>query len=560
MHFFKTIIHISAAVLIPFFYTSGQGVTEPKSVNVIALDDEDFEKICTLTSSDINAHYYVKSLAFRAKQNQAEKSADIQVTFMNESGSNTWPSEAKIAFEYAIGIWEYYLTSNIPIRVKANWRELGEFTLGSAGPTQIVQIDNGIPLTWYSIAQGSAISGIDFVSESKGSEDEINFDIEVNINSAWDDWYFGTDAQTPAGLIDFVTVVLHEIGHGLGFLGSMRVPEDRKIAEWGFGIPAYPIIYDRFVIDGEGNELTDRQAYANSSGQLYDAVTGQNGGIYFAGIQSIGSNDGKPAPLYAPTEWRSGSSYSHLDLKTYTNTENALMRPQIDRAFAIHSPGPVMCSIMADMGWPLGEECQDILGTDSEIIVNKEPIYFGVTNAGTTVERSLRITNDASATDPLVGRISVSGGNIYSVDNKNQFLTLYPGESTDVKIFFKPSKEGIVKGEFELIHTSTNLESPLNISLNGEALAKNEFFKLEQNYPNPFNATTIIPFVVSQTSQVKLEVYDALGKHIQTLVDGEQSPGRYAMPFRANDISSGLYIYRIIVEGNSKTGKLLLVK
>lgn len=562
MRFFKLVLVAVSFTLMPFENIIGQGKVQPRVINSIELTDRDFENICTLQASDINADFRIKAAEMRRKSVNAEKTAEFQITYFQESGTNPWPAQAKAAFEYAMDIWATHIKSDISIRISANWRGLGERTLGSAGPTQVVQVTDGggVPLTWYSIAQGSAIAGVDFLSQLQEDGSTEQFDIAVNMNSEFPGWYFGTDAQTPEGFHDFVTVVLHEIGHGLGFLGSVGVAEGSGLASWGLGNPAFPIIYDRFVIDGDGKEIIDRTNYPNSSSNLYNAVTGKNGGLYFAGLQSIGSNRGLAVPLYAPSEWNAGSSYSHVDYTTYTNTENALMRPQIETAFAVHSPGPVTCSIMSDKGWPMGPDCAGLLGTNSEIVLQAESIDFGVTNAGKVLSQTFTIANDMNATDPLVGRFSISGNSSFSLAGSDQFITLEPGEQTEITISFSPNAIGVLSGTIQLEHTSENFDSPQIIAVKGEALSQNKTFKLEQNYPNPFNASTVIPYALAENARVYLEVFDVMGKRVQTLVNEDQSTGRYTIPFYANDLSSGVYIYRLIVDGESKTGKLLLVK
>lgn len=560
MRFLKLVLVAVSITLLPFKSIFGQGRVQPRVIDSIELTDRDFKNICTLKASDIEANFYVKAAQMRNKAKSAEKTAEFQVTYTQETASNPWTAEAKVAFEYALGIWETHIQSDIPIRVSANWAPLGQYTLGSAGPSRIVQVNNGVPLTWYSISQGSAIAGVDLVKQLQQEGVDVQFDIGVNMNSEFPGWYFGTDAQTPAGFHDFVTVVLHEIGHGLGFLGSVGVAEGSGLASWGMGNPAFPIIYDRFVIDGDGKELIKRTNYPNSSSSLYNAVTGKNGGLYFAGLQSIGSNKGTAVPLYAPSEWNAGSSYSHVDYQTYTNTENALMRPQIETAFAVHSPGPVTCSIMSDKGWPMGPDCEGLLGSNSDIVLEADAIDFGVTNAGKRMTKTFTIANDINAVDPLVGRFSISGNSSFSLSGSDQFITLEPGEQTEITITFNPNAVGILSGSIQLEHTSANFKSPQIIAVKGEALSENNTFKLEQNYPNPFNASTVIPYALAENARVHLEVFDVMGRRVQTLVNEEQSTGRYTIPFNASDHSSGVYIYRLIVQGESKTGKLLLVK
>ncbi|MEJ2617302.1 MAG: T9SS type A sorting domain-containing protein, partial [Ignavibacteriaceae bacterium] len=70
-------------------------------------------------------------------------------------------------------------------------------------------------------------------------------------------------------------------------------------------------------------------------------------------------------------------------------------------------------------------------------------------------------------------------------------------------------------------------------------------FTLAQNYPNPFNPTTTLSFVIGNRSFVLLKVYDVLGREIATLLNEEKMPGKYKIKFNANDLSSGIYFYRL---------------
>ncbi|MBO6587152.1 MAG: choice-of-anchor D domain-containing protein [Gracilimonas sp.] len=559
MYFIRAIFAGLCVSLFFQVHSSAQNSQKYAQSKIIPLDYRDFERICTLTSTGIDAHYRLPKEQFNSQAKTAGATANIQVEYIDRP---SWPEEAITAFEYAVNIWESHITSDVPIRIGANWTGLGEFTLGSAGPSQIIQIVQADPVAWYAIAQASAITGVDYVAQSEGSGNEIEHDIIVNMNSEWDSWYYGTDAQTPDGLIDFVTVVLHELGHGLGFTGSVRVPEGTT-AQWGYGVPLRPIVYDVFVTDGTGVSILNESVYPNPSGQLYSAVTGQSNGLRFDGLYSVSSNNGGIVPLYAPFNWRGGSSYSHLDLDTFTNTVNALMRPQIGRAFAIHSPGPVTCGIFRDMGWPLAEDCLNLLDSDSRLVLNNmniNRIDFGVINVGETIEQTIVVSNDAGVQDPLVGRVRTTAGNLFTSEIEDEIFTLDPGESLEIPVQFQPALEGKFTGELEIAYNASEGQNPVVVSLGGEALPENEVFVLDQNYPNPFNATTTIPYALAQTADVRLDVFDALGKHVQTLVDTRQPSGRYNQPFQANNVSSGIFIYRLIVDGRSKTGKLILVK
>ena len=89
-------------------------------------------------------------------------------------------------------------------------------------------------------------------------------------------------------------------------------------------------------------------------------------------------------------------------------------------------------------------------------------------------------------------------------------------------------------------------------------------FALGPNYPNPFNPSTIIPYQLPSSSQVRLEVFNLLGQHLATLVDGERSAGFHTATWHATDgagraVGAGVYIYRMTVGAESQTGRMVLV-
>ena len=85
-------------------------------------------------------------------------------------------------------------------------------------------------------------------------------------------------------------------------------------------------------------------------------------------------------------------------------------------------------------------------------------------------------------------------------------------------------------------------------------------FKLFQNYPNPFNPETKIRFELSSTKFVKLQVFDALGREVETLVNEEKFPGKYEIQFNGSQLSSGIYYYQLIVGDFISTKKMQLIK
>ncbi len=85
-------------------------------------------------------------------------------------------------------------------------------------------------------------------------------------------------------------------------------------------------------------------------------------------------------------------------------------------------------------------------------------------------------------------------------------------------------------------------------------------FRLEQNYPNPFNPTTVISYQLPVVSNVKLTIYDILGRKVATLVDEVKPAGLYSVQWNAQDMPSGVYFYRIQSGPYVQTKKLILMK
>lgn len=85
-------------------------------------------------------------------------------------------------------------------------------------------------------------------------------------------------------------------------------------------------------------------------------------------------------------------------------------------------------------------------------------------------------------------------------------------------------------------------------------------YTLFQNYPNPFNPTTNVKFAIPKASNVRVTIYDALGKEVRTLVNNYLSAGTHTFEFNARHLASGIYLYRIEADNFVKVNKMLLLK
>ncbi|NUM68048.1 T9SS type A sorting domain-containing protein [candidate division KSB1 bacterium] len=85
-------------------------------------------------------------------------------------------------------------------------------------------------------------------------------------------------------------------------------------------------------------------------------------------------------------------------------------------------------------------------------------------------------------------------------------------------------------------------------------------FVLEQNYPNPFNPSTSIAFALAKTGEVRLEIYNALGQRLATLVNGKLPAGQHQVVWDAQNVPSGIYFYKLEAGAYQQTRKMILMK
>ncbi len=114
------------------------------------------------------------------------------------------------------------------------------------------------------------------------------------------------------------------------------------------------------------------------------------------------------------------------------------------------------------------------------------------------------------------------------------------------------------------VGTTANEEGYFALAAPRSADAQPQGFALLQNYPNPFNPSTIIPYQLPALTHVRLEVFNVLGQHVATLVDGEQPAGWHTTTWHGTDaagraVAAGLYLYRIRGTGPSETRRMVLI-
>jgi flagellar hook assembly protein FlgD len=83
------------------------------------------------------------------------------------------------------------------------------------------------------------------------------------------------------------------------------------------------------------------------------------------------------------------------------------------------------------------------------------------------------------------------------------------------------------------------------LGFTGNKIQKPSTFHLSQNYPNPFNPSTKIKFTLPKPENVKVEIYNTIGQRVETLINKHLKAGQHTLEFNGQNLSSGIYFYRI---------------
>lgn len=85
-------------------------------------------------------------------------------------------------------------------------------------------------------------------------------------------------------------------------------------------------------------------------------------------------------------------------------------------------------------------------------------------------------------------------------------------------------------------------------------------YKLYQNFPNPFNPTTKISYTIKKDGIVSLSVFNLVGQEIGVLVNEKQSAGNYEVEFNASELTSGIYLYKLQINGFTSVKRMTVIK
>lgn len=327
-------------------------------------------------------------------------------TPVNPLGGNlgtTLGQQRLIAFQYAADIWSQYLSSDVEIVVRSQFNPLqcsgGGAVLGAAAPESAFRDFPNAPRsnTWYPAALANTLTGTDM----NGGTAELHATFNSQLDGAClgsTDWYYGLDGN-PGQHIDLVTVLVHEMAHGLGFLTFVNGISGTRFQGYD---DAYMALLEDHRTNMRWSQMSNgqRASSALASGNLHwlGSHVAEESTYLTAGRASNGHVD-----MYAPNPYQSGSSVSHFSRSLSPD-------PAMEPSYTGPNHDPFLSAqLLYDVGWP------DRARADLRTTVVTGSVAPAV---GDDVTFTLTVYNDGPA--PATGvtlQTHIGDGLVYTSDN-----------------------------------------------------------------------------------------------------------------------------------------------
>jgi CSLREA domain-containing protein len=231
------------------------------------------------------------------------------------NAGTTVGQQRMLAFQFAANQWGARITSGITINVVATFGALScsasSGVLGSAGPGGIVRFGGaapGVPAnTWVSMAEGEKIANAD-VNAPGAADISASFNGNIGTTGCLNglSWYYGFDSNPPSGALDFVTVLMHELTHGLGFLTFVNLTTGAE--NGGFDDVYEVYLRDNVTAPNTWTSMTNAQRVASAVNTNQVVWTGAQ----VTALPITSGQDGSSRKLvYTPNPLQGGSSVSH---------------------------------------------------------------------------------------------------------------------------------------------------------------------------------------------------------------------------------------------------------
>jgi hypothetical protein len=500
-------------------------------------------------------------------------------------------------FYEAADIWGALLPSAVTIRVEARFNPQTctetSAVLGSAGPIEVEKDFSGaeLPDTWYNIALANKLAGVDL-----SGDNDISATFNSNINGdpsclGGASWYYGYDGNEGTD-IDLLPVLLHEIGHGLGFM--------TLVGSDGSEFFGSQDIYETFIHDNttglNWDEMNNAQRAAsaiNTDNVVWDgAYVTAHAPLHLGGAPTMFVNSPPALPptitigsaSFGPALTDTGVTGDVVLVDDGTGTVTDACEPLINGAAVNGNIALIDRGSCTFVSKALAAQAE---GAIAVIIANNQPT--GAIALG---------GNDPSVVIPVVSVSQVDGNAIKAQlgTGVNVTLQLNPSQlagtdTTGHVLLYAPNP---YEGGSSISHfdpsalpnllmepaASSDLTADVDLTLAhftdigwldhlptgvADEHAPSRDLVLLINYPNPFNPSTTIRFELSSTQSIELAIFDVTGRLVRSLYTGVKGEGLHEELWNGMDewgttVASGVYYVRLAGASDTMTRKIVLLK
>jgi photosystem II stability/assembly factor-like uncharacterized protein len=294
------------------------------------------------------------------------------------------------------------------------------------------------------------------------------------------------------------------------------------------------------IYNPSGSHITLTTMQTTNGGNNWDTV-GTGGIFYF-----VDANNGwaiGPPKIYHTTN--GGVEWTPQYVDTVVGKFNAIQFTDLNNGWVVGDSNKILKTTNGGITWIA------ITNTGIPHVFNSKGLFFLNANLGWI---GSKIQNMPFSGDIGINLSTTNGGSTWTTSS---FTGTENSDNAWSIFFVDPNNGWFTSDGGEIGHTTNGSSTEVRTSTSDQTPRS---FSLQQNYPNPFNPSTTIRYQVPNTGNVRLDVYDVLGREVAVLVDEVKSAGLYTATFNAANLPSGVYFYRLHAGSFADTKKLILLK
>lgn len=514
------------------------------------------------------------------------------------NSGTTLGAQRLIVFQAAANLWGNILPSAVTIKVSAQFNPLtcdaNSAILGAAAAAEVASDfpNNEHAATYYPIALANRLAGFDLDATANDITAQFNSTLDGGTCIGGATWYYGLDGNEPSTKVELLPVVLHELGHGLGFATYAD-------ATTGIELNNQPDVFLRFIYDDTAglhwNDMTNAQRQASAINYFNVSFDGTavktmapltlgprielrvTAPAAIAGVKPFGTADFGPAPGASTV---TGQVILAVDGVAPANDACSALTNAAQMAGKIALIDRGTCSFV------IKADAAQAAGAIGVIIVNNAagpPPDMAGTDPTLTIPTVSVTQSDGAAIKAQLGAgvfvtLHTNPSFLAGADDAGRPLLytpnpVLPGSSVShwdpsaspdllMEPFISPTLSNTVDLT-KFVFEDEGWFQPRVTSVGGGPVAGGA--ALRGAWPNPFTRTTNLNFTLPRAGQVRMVVFDVTGRQVKRLLSTDLPAGQHAVVWDGTDdaghvVRPGVYFYRLSAPGVNAALRMVRVE